>query len=284
MALTKKSKRTAHLDDEGGLGEWYADHATAINWILAVVLVAVVAWRGYDWYRQTQIQSANAAFGTVQQKYQTAMAEGELEKRRAALSEVVPQLETVSRDHAGTPLGDDAQLMIGNALFYLASGKGGQEATEDFKRAQQAYEKYVSTANSSRDRAAGQLALGNTLENLLFLTKDLNYAKEALEAYKQAESLAPETYIAAESRIAQARIHQAQGRQDEARKLYETVAEERKLPALAAAEDTTLTTQQGQEISPEEIARLRSFEKNTYENVAKTAAERLRGLPTAPQQ
>lgn len=288
MALTKKDSRLTSLDDdeEGGLGQWYAEHATAINWILSIVLIAIIGWRVYGWFHQTRLEQANYAYGEVQKAFDTAIQETDPEKRSAALNAVPSKADSVLSQHSGQPVTKEAQLVAANALYYMAESTSGTQAIEGFKKAQAAYQKYLGMAENNRERATGQLALGNTTENLLFLTEEKQYGEEALAAYKEVQQLAADSYLAAEAKMAQARLLQAmQGKQAEARKLFEEVAAARKLPEPSRKSDeTTLTTQMGQELSPEEIARIRSFANQSYEHTAKKAIERLQGLPTQPEK
>ncbi len=286
MALTKKNPKLVSLDDEeGGISEWYSKNTTLINWVLAIVLIAVIGWRAFDWMRTTRLERANAAYATVQQSFNTALAETDPEKRRQDLAAVAPQAESVVTNHSNQPVSREALLLAGKALYYQAETLTGAEAIEGFKAAQTAYQRYISAAQTDRDRAVGQLALGNSLENLLFLTADQQYGREALNAYEDVQQKVPGTYLDAEAKMANARVLQAlEGRQDEAAKLYQTVAADRLRPEVSSlADDTTLTTQQGQQISPEEIAEIRTLRKNSYETLAQQSLERLKGLPTKPQ-
>jgi hypothetical protein len=118
---------------------------------------------------------------------------------------------------------------------------------------------------------------------MLAKTSDLKKATEAEVAYAEVEKETPNSYLAAEAKLARARLRQVGSKEAEAAKLYEEVAKERKveLPKDKESKNTqdqsSFKDERGREYSPEELAKIRNFVDSSYANVAEKQLQALKG-------
>ena len=284
MTSEKREIDLSELDEEGGDPfAWYNRHGRLINTVLVAGAVAFAGWRGYGYVTQARVDSANAALGAVQQAMAKAMGEADGVKRAADLGQIGSLATRVTENHAGQPAAREARLVAGNAAFYLAATKSGPEAVNALKNARDLFARYAAEATTPMERAAGQLALANTDENLLFLTSDKQSQNDAKAAYKKVAVEVPGSFLAAEAGISKGRMLLAvKDRQAEAMKDFEEVATARGalvgLTIAKESESTTVTTPKGQEISPAELKRMRDFADLSYQAVAKSAMDQAKGL------
>jgi hypothetical protein len=186
-------------------------------------------------------------------------------------------------------VGRAAQMALGNAHYYQAAAMATKSADfeKELKSARDAFEKYITMAQNPLERAAGKLALGNVLENQVLVTKDTaKIGTEARKAYSDAAEAAPGSYIAAEARMANARLAANQaGQQETARRLFEQVASDRRLPEVDPKNQAKgFKDSRGNEVTAEEAERMRRFEDLSIAAEAEKSMRILRSLPGIPQQ
>jgi hypothetical protein len=274
--MTKQELKHNEMADVGDrLASFYERHSTAITVALAMLLIAIIAWKGYGKFAANRLERINAEMGNILQNLHAAMAATDEAKRKELFQTTIADAERIARDYPSLPIGREAQLLAGNAQYYFG----------DMKAAQDAYQKYLSMALTPMEKATGQLAMGHTLENLLVRTKNLNLGPQAENAYKEVSRLAPGTYLDAEARFALARYYQNQaGRQNEARRIYESIIADRKLADLKTdPNEKPVKLESGKEMTPEELNRLRGFTQTSYHDLSRQAIEALRALPTGKE-
>ncbi|MCX7020436.1 MAG: hypothetical protein WCK47_00935 [bacterium] len=285
--MTKHELQHDEMQDFGvKLIVWYHKHSNLLTTILLVVVVAFAGWRLYGYYLNNRAARISAELGTALQNFNEAWMETDEAKRKELLTTAITETEKITRDYKGAYTGRAAQLLLGNMHYYNAMLKldNADESMAAFKNAREAYERYIALeGNTPAEKAAGQVALGYALESTSFKTRDPKLVAEADRAYNEAVKLAPNTYIAAEAKLALARLLQNQtGRQEEAQKNYEAVAFERKLPLAAPdPKEKPFKDIQGNEISIGEINKLRNFYDLSYAADAERSINILKGLPTS---
>ena len=290
------------------LGEWFEKHSNLFTTIIVVVLLCFAGWKGYERYVDSRAVAAGTDLGALLRNYSEGVAATDAAKRKELLATAETDAQRLETGFGSLYTARAGKLLSGNAKYFeamLTDTSAATSATQDelrsareksLKDARTTYENYSATAKTEEERAIAQLALGQTLENLLFLSENKQSGVEAIEAYKLVDKLAPKTYLAAEAKFGLARLAQAQtGRQQEAAQLYDAVIAERKTidPTLKDTAETTGTKdnkkaeilrpikdQRGQLITVEQIKEIRSFEHNTYAWQAAEALKALRGLPT----
>lgn len=169
---------------------------------LVVVLLAVGAWAGYEWYRA---RLEEKAVGALIQAYQGVRKIEEESQRETALIE---QLRQVADQHAGTATAGESLLRLGNILYEL--GKYDQ-AREAFARYLGAYSRGPLRMKAAIGKAYAEESKG-----------DLQAAEETLLS---ALRLAKGDPLTGEAEVSLARLYEAQKKTDEAVKLYGQIAE-----------------------------------------------------------
>jgi hypothetical protein len=274
--MTKHELKHDEMEDIGErVSAWYNRNSTVITWILAVVLVGLIGWKGYEKFNDSRVARANSDFSTALRNYTDAVGEMSEAKRKELFTTSISQAEAVARDYSSLPIAREAQLLLANGHYYQG----------DMKAALEAYNTYAAGAKNSAEKAIGLLGKGNANENLEVTTKESRYGLEAQNAYKEAIKLAPGTYLAAEAKLALARFSQMHAdRQEFARELYDEVIRERKPKLVAAAPgEKAIKTERGQELTTETVQRLRSFAELSYSKEAEQGRAQLRSLPTTKQ-
>lgn len=284
-------KHDEMLDVSERVRLWWHNNEKAVTAVLIVFLVLLIGWRGYNAWQDSKHARSSNDLAEAMKSYGEALAETEEAKRKELFNTAISEAQKIIDEYPSLYAARAAQMLIGNSHYYLAAGVLGKatESQPELKSAQQAYQKYIDMANTPEEKAAGKLALGNTLENILFTTKNMSLMTEAQAAYKDVESLAPNSFLAAEAKLAQARLMQAQaGRQDEARKLYEEVASSRKVEVAAKKKDKDAEQVQDrnkdeslQGVSPKQAEEIRSFSDLSLAREAQQALAALKGSSTA---
>jgi hypothetical protein len=233
--------------------------------------------------QQSKIERVSAEFGPMIENVNSAVSETDDAKRRDKLKGATAEADRIAAQYPTMYAGRSAQLAIGNAHYYLAAGLPNPDAATELKTALTAYEKYLSQAVTAEEKAGGQLALGNTYENLWYLDpKDANLGLNATKAYQAVDSLFPGSYLAAEAKLAQARLLEVQeGHQRDALTKYNELMLDRKVDLGDYAKEKAVKDSKGREITPEEIAKLKSNQPSSYESVAQKSASRLNALAPA---
>jgi tetratricopeptide (TPR) repeat protein len=264
---------------------WLDSNAKLVNLFLGILVVLALGWTVYRWIHQGRQANASRAYALVLDQFNTAENEQDEAKRRDSLNAAITAGDTVIKDYPKQFVGRQAQLLVGNANYELASLPSAQ-GPQALNNAREAYTKYISMADDPQEKAVGNLALGNVLQDQLFITQDNKLVTDAETAYKQAIDLGRGTYVEAEAKLALANMYQAfENRQADAEKLYREVAESRdvkpapadgsKAPTASAASDTEHT------LTPEQMAEVKSFAKMSYAERAKRALDRLPALKVA---
>ncbi len=291
--MTKQELKHDEMADLGGkMNEWYERHSTLITTILVVLAVGMLGYKGYGMWKSSQNAQATAQFQGVLQNYMMALGQTDATKQKEFYAKAVSEAERVASEKAGTAIGNASVLIAGNAHYYYAMAlmtKGAESAAE-LKSAQDAFEKYIAAAPTPEEKAAGRLALGNVLENQAYLNPADSKIKleQATKAYTEAAEATPGTALASESRLALARLMaNEEGRREDARKLFEEVKAERKLPGLTDKQKEQLQGSkdaQGREVKPEVIQDIRQLGEFSQEQAADRALRMLNGIPGIPEK
>lgn len=283
--MTKHELKHDEMIDFGEkLADWYHNNDKLITAVLLVILIAIIGWKGYGKYSDYKHAKSSQEYEKVLTQYNMALQETDASKRKEALTAAASEADRVAKEYSGYYVGRAAQLMRGNALFVDSMVTTGPDSLKYLNDAQVAFQSYKQMAKTPQETAVANLAIGNALENALAFSKnDMNKAKEADDAYAQVEKDVPGTYLAAEAKLARARLAQVQTNQeDKARKLYEEVAKERKIAEPAkASEEKTFKDERGHEMTAKELNDIRQFADSSYAAIAKKQMNALKGEATA---
>ncbi len=164
------------------LKAWWKDHGNGVIAIATLVLAAVAAWNGWNWYQRTQAAQAGALYDTLQ---------------KAARGNDVK----AARDAAGSIL-ENYPRTIYAPLAALISAKIQFQAG-DLKTARAQLEWVVDHASSDEIRSIARLRLANVLLDdnapevaLKVLEAKLEPSFEALYASQRGDILAAQKKIA----------------------------------------------------------------------------------------
>jgi len=282
-----EESRTAAVHHEGfgdRAGDWLEDNSKLVNALLVVLILGFVGWYGYKWYRDSAVNKANAAYAGALEQYSSSFGQEDVEKKKDALNGAITAAQTVIQEHSGQHVAIHAQMLLANAYYRLAAIQAGEQGREAMKKSQDAFQKVINSAKSDTERAAGYIGLGNVLQDEMFISENKDMAKQVEDAYKQAMDAGKGTYLEAEAQMNHARLLEGTGRREDARKLYEEVAADRKVvPAKEKADVKPLELTAGQVITAEQVQGLKSFEKWSYAELAQEALKRLDAAgPAAP--
>lgn len=289
--MARMTRHELKHDEMRDLGEhmmeWLHRNANVLTTVVLVVALGFVGWKLYGKYTESRMVSAGAELGTLLRHYGEGISAPAKEKRTEMFATAVNNAERIAKEHAGTYAGRTALLILGNAKYYegMFAETAGEEAVTALREARGAYERFIRVAATPEEKAAGQLALGQTLENLLFITKDLSIGVEAQEAYKEVVKVLPNSYLAAEAKMGMARLLQnQQGRQEEARKLYQEVIASRPVQEAKPPEGARpVRLADGREMTVEDLGALRSFSEYSVQEQAKDMLRAMQGLAAEPK-
>lgn len=273
---------TAHEDLD--LGErtslWMDSNAKLVNLLLGVLVILALGWTVYRWVHQGRQASASRAYASVLEQFGAAQNEQDEIKHRDALNAAITAADSVIRDYSKQFVGRQAQLLIGNANYELASLPSANGPTA-LNNARDAYQKYIAICTDPHEKAAGYLALGNVLQDQVFIEKDDKLVPDAENAYKQAMDLGRGSYLEAESKLALANMYTGfENRQGEAEKLYQSVLQDRKVEPRP--EEKAVKTADGEHVlTPEQVGEVKSLVKLSYAERAKRGLDRLPALKVA---
>jgi hypothetical protein len=291
--MTKQELKHDEMADLGGkVNEWYERHSTLITTILVVLALGMLGYKGYGMWKNSRDAQTTAQFQGVLQNYGMALGQPDATKQKDFYAKAVSEAERVASENAGTAVGNAALLIAGNAHYYYAMAlmTKGTESAAELKSAQDAFEKYIAVAPTPAEKAAGRLALGNVLENQAYLNPADSKLKleQAIKAYTEAEEATRGKAMGAEAKLALALLMANQeGRREEARKLFEEVRAERKLPDLTEKQKEQLKgakDAQGREVKPEVMQDIRKLEDFSQEYAAERAVRMLNGIPGIPNE
>lgn len=279
--MTKQDIKHEKLSNFGErFADWYQDNEKYITALLVAILLAMAGWKAYQYFHGRTLGRAGVDLSTALQNYSRAMNEPDDAKRQELLATVATEGNGLFDKYPDLYAGRMGLLLAGNAKYYTASltVSEKEKSADTFKAAQEAFQKYIQNAKTNEEKAAGQFALGQTLENLLFRTQDPNLRRQAQDAYEQARKLAPGTYLDAEASLAYGRLLQVQpGRQDEARKIFEQVAKDRKVAPPAHKKESVQSKVDN--LTPAQVDDIRTFAKTSYAEEAQKALTALKGVP-----
>lgn len=281
---TKQPLDESMLDTSDHMMEWFHRHGTLVSTVVLIAALAFVGWKGYSYMQASKTAEAGRQLSRAQGTYNVAIRTPEKAQRDEMLATAVNDTQRIATEFPGTYAAKQALLIEGNAHYYkgLLAEQAGDEAREALRKAREAFEKYVQQSTDPTDKAVGNLALAQTLENLLFSTRDLQLGVEAGETYKEVIKLAPDSYLAGEANLGLARLLQNQkGRQGEAKKHYDDVIASRVPEEVSTATvSQSVLTDAG--ITSEEVAEIRGFSQLTQAARAKEMMSIMRGLPSSP--
>lgn len=291
--MTKQElKRNEMSDLNERLSEWYEKNENYITILLAVILIGILGYKGYQWMHVRKLGKVGNELGMVTKNYNQAMSETDEAKRKELLATAEKEGEQLSQDYPSYYAGRLGLLLAGNSQYYIATlGITKQKESEDaFNKAQAHYQKYITDAGNDLERAVGNLALGQVHENLLFTTKNNKERDAATANYEAAQKMGAGTYIEAEAMMALARLLQAQeGKQNDAKALYEKVAEKRPVKVVTSDKDASKTVDvgapargSGKELTEKDLNEIRAFTKISYAEQARKALQALKSAPVAP--
>ncbi|MGI8907732.1 MAG: tetratricopeptide repeat protein [Candidatus Sumerlaeaceae bacterium] len=272
------------VQDDLDFGErttlWFDTNAKLVNILLAAFIIVALGWTVYRWIHQGQQAKASRAYAAVLEQLGTAQAAPDDAKRRDALNAAITAADNAIKNYPSTFVGRQAQLLLGNAHYELASLQAGQQSTA-LNNARDAYQKYITIAREPQEKAVGNIALAHVLQDQLFITQDQKLTRDAENAFKQASDLAKGTYLDAQAKLGLANMYQAlENRQGEAEKLYQAVAQERKVePAPVSTDSKPVTTAEGEQVlTPGQVDEVKTLQKLSYANMANSALNRLPAL------
>jgi len=193
--------------------------------LIVVVTLVIAAVVGGIMMVRTQARHAVEAkaslFVSSVKAYGDAVVEFDTAARATKMAEARRELTDASRtgDPATAAL---AQYLLGNS--WLAEAATEQNAT----RAIADYEKALRMTSSNTQKAMISLGVGSAYGTIYFLTQNAGEADKAIQAYKQARSIAPNSALAAESTLAMARLLSGMpGREQEAMDLLAEIEKSR---------------------------------------------------------
>lgn len=285
--MTKQELKHDEMADVGErIGAWYHKHDKVVQVLVLLVLVGIIGYRVYGKFHADTLARATGDYTKAVAALNSALAETDEAKRKELYATAITEAEQVTKDHSGLYVGRQAQLLLGNAYYYLSAAIATQrtDAADNLKRAREAYERYIAIASTPEERAAGKLALGHALENQMFTSKDVNLSNQAADAYKDVEKLAPNSFLAAEAKLSLGRMYfGVTDKQDEAKKLFEQVAASRKLaePETPDAKAKPVKDESGEEITPAKMNEVREYASLSYAKEAEQALTALKGYEPA---
>lgn len=272
-------EKPAKLIVEESMGEklsaWYDRNGNWINAAIVVVLAIVIGFKAYDWMHKRAVAKANMAYGEALNRFQTAVQQPDTAKKKDELNGAITAAQQVVVDHGDRYVGREAQLMIGNAQFAMASDEPGQN-TKLLESARDSFKKYLDMAETNEEKATGHLARGNVQENLSFIQSDPKLLTEAIADYKDALAATEGSYLGAEAKLALARAISGQtGKESEAeaKKLLQEVAAKRPvtLVSKSAVEEKPIKLDSGATLTSEEINDMLNFTNWSQQKMAEDA-------------
>ncbi len=263
------------------LEHWYENNNKWLNVLLVVLLAGVIGYKAYNWINARGVAKANTAYGLALNRFQMAYQSQDEAKKVDELGGAITAAQQVAEEYGDKFVGRQAQLMIGNAQYSISLSESGK-GIEMLEKARDSYRKYLSMVSTNNEKAAGNIALGNVLENLSFVRSDEKVLQEAADAYKQAMSAGEGTYLGAEAKLALARTQSAistKEAQENAAKLFEEVAKTRGIQLLSTMklEDVKpVELESGDTLTPEEIVNLKNMAEWSQHQIADDSLARLK--------
>ena len=289
--MTRQELKHDEMEDLGQkMNEWFERNSNWLSILVIVLALGFVGYKAYGWWQQKEHSEAAADLRSVYANMGLALNAQEEKDRTEAFQKAVSEAERVAAARSNSPVGRSAQLALGNIHYDRATSFGTASADDfrkELKNARDAFERYIAMAETPEEKAVGQLALGNVLENQLLVADDpKSLSSDAEKAYKEAADLSPGTYVGAEAVLARARLIANQaGRTEEARQLLDGIAKARKLPEVDPENmPRSVKPAQGPEITSEELQNIRTFADFSIAHEAERLSKMLNALPGIPQK
>jgi len=210
---------------------WVQRYSTHLLVVLAIVL-AIFAGIGIVKSRREAIfRQASDKLFTAYNLYEKALNDHPWAsaERVKAMEDVTLRADEVIKEYPESAAARNALFLKGNALFFSGDDPGSTSRTSQAIMAFNDYERLAVASKSDFERAAALLALGYAYENMIFLSGESdtlanqNY-QAAMENYERIiTDVKGAGFIANEARNAQARLHAAQNRREQAIALYTQV-------------------------------------------------------------
>jgi predicted negative regulator of RcsB-dependent stress response len=286
--MTKHDLKHDEMADIGEkLSAWYERNQRMVTTLLAVLLVALVGWKVYDRWHDSRLATANIRYGTILTNYQTAIGQTEEKERKELFNTVLTEAERFIDQYGRLEIAEAVQLIRGNAHYYLAAtyANDATQAKPERQKALEAFQKYLSMADTNQEKAVAQLAIGNVLENQLFTEKNVDLQRDVLTAYDEAIRLGKGTYLESEAKMAKGRLLTAlEGRQDDAKRLFAEVADSSTTSAVVEAQPTPALRREltpEEKIAEENARKINKLMEVSYASQAEQALKRIDGMQPA---
>jgi len=192
----------------------------------AAVVVLLLFTSAFRQRTTRQVTDANLLIARAQMEVQYAFLVEDDRAREKVLNAAEEKLEMVRQRYRRSGLVPYATFLLGNIAF----------SQNDYDEAEERYMEFLDDAHGSLEKADGYIALGYTYENRFFWggreSVDRVWLERALESYREAEQLTTGTnttqrYLAMMGRARLLDLEME--RPDEAKRLYEQIARERRL-------------------------------------------------------
>ena len=158
--------------------------------------------------------------------------------RKTRLENTINILQSIIDDSPNSISGRMALYVQGNCLFYKADPLDQEAFMADLEAAKEKYELYIALAKNDEERARGEIALGYTLENQLYLDEDMAKLDQALAHYVRGADKAPEgSYLFYYALLNQARVLEVRSRDTEAMEIYQRIMADRPSPSASETTD-----------------------------------------------
>lgn len=263
------------------LENWYDRNGNWLNILVIVILAGVIGYKVYGWMQARNIASANTAYGMAVNQLQMAQQNPDEKQKIDQLQGAITAAQQVVDEHSDQFVGRQAQLVIGNAQYIIASSDP-EQGVKGLERARDSYRAYIDMAITNAEKAAGYVALGNVLENLSFIESNQQVLQEAETAYTEALSASQGTNLGAEAKLALARTkagRSAEASQAEAAKLFQEIAASRDVQLVSDAElegTKPIQLEGGQSLSVEEVKDIKNLAAWSQRQLAQDALARLK--------
>lgn len=263
------------------LETWYDRNGNWLNILMIVILAGVIGYKVYGWMQTRNVASANTAYGLAVYQLQTAQQNPDEKQKIDQLQGAITAAQQVVDEHSDQFVGRQAQLVIGNAQYMIASSDP-EQGVKGLERARDSYRAYIDMANTNTEKAAGYIALGNVLENLSFIQSSQQVLQEAETAYTEALSASQGTNLGAEAKLALARTkagRSAEASQVEAAKLFQEVAASRDVRLVSDAEleaTKPIELEGGQTLSADEVKDIKNLAAWSQRQLAQDALAQLK--------
>jgi hypothetical protein len=288
MAQPTENRTTALADDDegifGGASEFFERNSKILNALLTVVLLAAAGFGIYRWQNNGKVAKSSFLYGQLIQNLQKAVPEPDAAKRKDALQAAILSAETLVKEHPGTYVGRQGQLVMGNTYYLLAlSQAGGTEAVEFLNKAKAEYEKYIGMAVLPTEKAAGYLALGDILQNQAFINNDKEKQKEILATYEKGLEAAKGTVLEPEIKLSMATFMiglEGGAMEKRAEDLLTSVKDQNPIDVAAGSKnlDKIMATETDTKATTEQLAEIKALKKVSFSEQADQLLRRTRAF------